>query len=224
MKFRIHIPAMVLGLMSLSDSHAASIATEFVSFGAAGKALTPQDDTLGASWTTSGFDDSSWISGPSPFGFGYQADLDLAEKTDLRVQMQGINASTYLRFEFTLADPATVETLALDIYLDDGFTAYLNGIAVASENAPSFPTWNSRAESGGEAFFNAPSSYNLDQSISHLIQGDNVLAIHGMNASMGSSDFLIAPILRGTVNGVPEPRAITLLGLAALLAVKRSRN
>lgn len=222
MKTWISCWAASLLLVGMGNCNASTVAIEFVSFGATGQANVPQNDSLGASWTTNQFDDSAWLTGPSPFGYGYQSDPNLAEQTNLGALMQGTSPSAYVRFDFTVTDLSLVETLVLEIYHDDGFVAYLNGVQVASENAPVTLSWNSQAVSGGEAFFNSPSNFDLSGAKNNLVSGENVLAIHGMNRTIGSSDFLIAPILSGTVNQVPEPHGVTLLGLTALLVLKRS--
>ena len=93
---------------------------------------------------------------------------------------------------------------------DDGFIAYINGKKVAEKNAPPNPSWNSTATtSSGEADVNEFEVYDISSHLNQLMNGSNVLAIHGMNGSVGSSDFLIVPELYAGIpnsNGSNEPR------------------
>jgi hypothetical protein len=116
--------------------------------------------------------------------------------TDVVAAMQGVNASAYIRTSFALADPAAVGSLLLKMKYDDGFVAYLNGQQVASRNAPPSATWNSAATA------NRPDSLavtfeeiDLSVHVGMLQPGTNVVAIHGLNRSATSSDFLILPEL-----------------------------
>ena len=59
--------------------------------------------------------------------------------------MYGVNGTLYTRVPFTVDDPAAVDSLRLGMQYDDGFTAYLNGTAVAQRNSPTTPAWNSTA-------------------------------------------------------------------------------
>ncbi|HAD36747.1 MAG TPA: hypothetical protein DCF72_07380 [Gammaproteobacteria bacterium] len=85
---------------------------------------------------------------------------------------------------------------------DDGFVAYLNGVKVAHANAPDTLAWNSKATTGhtdSEAV--EYQAFSLSKHIRRLKKGKNILAIHGLNISNTSSDFLIQPRLRGGLGG-----------------------
>lgn len=120
--------------------------------------------------------------------------------------MEGVNASAYLRFPFTVDDPSVFSSLLLRMRYDDGFIAYLNGVEVARANAPIFPDWNSAAvapRSDAEAI--EPVEWNITSALALLVPGDNVLAIHGLNVAANDSDFLISPeLLANSVTATPE--------------------
>jgi len=79
---------------------------------------------------------------------------------------------------------------------DDGFVAYLNGERILAQNAPGNPRWNSRAiRSADEDDTITPNLFNLNSHTDKLRNGENVLAIHGLNRESGSSDFLLHPRL-----------------------------
>ncbi|MEX0641990.1 MAG: lamin tail domain-containing protein, partial [Pirellulales bacterium] len=55
---------------------------------------------------------------------------------DLTGSMLGVNASSYVRVPFTVADPGQVDKLTLRMKYDDGFVGYLNGESIVARNAP----------------------------------------------------------------------------------------
>jgi hypothetical protein len=171
-------------------------------------------------WTSPGFDDAAWSDGTSALGYertsGYEDDF----VTDVEGVMHGENGSIYMRVPFVVEDPSEITFLSLSMKYDDGYVAYLNGVEVASRNAPADPQWNSRAarshsDSAAVVFETLDISGHLDA----LVAGVNVLAIHGLNASVTSSDFLIVPeIGGGSVNesGVELTETTRFLGRARL--------
>ena len=160
---------------------------------------------IGTTWRTqadpANIDD--WVSGPN--GVGYErfptsatsyAALIRTELTDMYEE----NPSTYIRYKFTIPDQAGIDrlnSLVLRMRYDDGFAAYLNGTRVASSNA-NFTGWNSAASSSNSDR-NALNyeSFELPDALGLLVPGENVLAIHGLNRSLSSSDFLIQALLEG---------------------------
>ncbi len=81
--------------------------------------------------------------------------------------------------------------MRLQVRYDDGFVAYLNGVQIASSNAPGAPAWNASAtqtnDDGAAVNFE---EFNVNASLGALRSGTNILAIHALNESTGSSDFL----------------------------------
>lgn len=112
--------------------------------------------------------------------------------------MLGHNASAYLRIPFTVADPNAFPVLRLRIKYDDGFVAYINGQFVAARNAPVSPPWNAaattaRADPESQVF----EEIIFTNSPGLLVNGANVLAIHGLNSSANDPDFWVLPELEG---------------------------
>ena len=97
---------------------------------------------------------------------------------------------------FNVADADAVSGVRFRIKYDDGFVAYLNGTEIARGNAPGIASWNSAAtalhDDGAAVVFEEHEPANGPGA---LRDGDNVLAIHGLNDNLGSSDFLILPEL-----------------------------
>jgi hypothetical protein len=162
--------------------------------------LIPADAGLGLTWTQVDFDDGAWTNGEAAVGYDDNADYRSHFTTDVASTMQDINTSAYIRIPFAVSDIPSLEGLTLWVKYDDGFIAYLNGVRVADRNAPATPSWDSTAtgqhsDSQAVAF----ESIDISGSADLIAPGDNVLAIHGLNSDLGSSDFLIAAELDGRV-------------------------
>ncbi len=164
--------------------------------GAAARVLVPQDDTLGTDWVEPDFDDTGWILGTTGIGYDRRGDYDDLIGTDI-AEMDGVNASVYIRVTFDLDDLAEIvasDVLALRMKYDDGFVAYLNGVPVASANDPAGPTWNSvSTRSHSDSLAVVFEDFDITQHAGLLRVGTNVLAIHGLNRREGDSDMLIVP-------------------------------
>ena len=170
-------------------------------------------------WFTPFFDDSSWTAGTG--GVGYEAgtgrypdyfDIDVLD------EMYHINGSCYIRVPFTVQNPE-FSNLILKVRYDDGFVAYINGAEVARRNLSGEPAWNSTA-SGSNADDAAIvlASIDISKHVGVLREGTNLLAVHGLNLSVSSSDFLISVELVGgeISQGAVSPTALTYAGPVTL--------
>ncbi len=166
------------------------------------RAWVPTGPQVDGIWMHPDFDDSQWRPGAGGVGFedgqGYE-DLIGAE-FDFGRELRQQQTSVYLRIPFDVADPEQVARagqLVLRVRYDDGFVAYLNGKRVASGNGPAKPRWNSQATENhddGQALSYQP--FYLEDAASLLVPGRNVLAVHGLNVAAGSTDMLVAAVLR----------------------------
>ena len=169
---------------------------------------------LGATWHGGNepYNDQAWRTGVN--GVGYERNNNNAInyssyiRTDVNPEMAN-NTSCFIRIPFTADEEglSTWNRMILQMRYDDGFIAYLNGRQVLSVNAPLNPGHLSSATQT-----NADSSainyqrFNLTEHLDVLQAGENILAIHGLNESTGSSDFLIqAKLLAGLDSGLPSP-------------------
>lgn len=166
--------------------------------------LVPSNASLEATWAGVGFDDSGWSAAVT--GIGYDENNDylplFGAGGNLGNQMNGQNTSVYVRIPFQVTDAATVERLTLRMKYDDGFVAFLNGQRVADANPPAALAWNSEA-SANNPDGNATSfeDFNLDAFVALLQEGENLLAIQGLNDGINSSDMLVIPeLLAGRVS------------------------
>jgi hypothetical protein len=193
------------------------------------RVLVPTRD-IGSTWKGGGtFDDSAWTSvrsGPGGVGYergsGYQQYLSI----DLGTQMYNKQATCYLRIPFTLSSTA-YSNLLLKMRYDDGFIAYLNGTEVARRNFTGNPQWNSVGSADNpDAAAVAQETINVSASLSLLKSGANLLAIHGFNGTLDSSDFLISVELsatKGTPGGVaPAGVAASAIRYAGPIVLSKS--
>ncbi|MHC4741583.1 MAG: right-handed parallel beta-helix repeat-containing protein, partial [Planctomycetota bacterium] len=157
------------------------------------------------------FNDSDWISGTG--GVGYerlepQAPTSYTSLFDIDVgdQMYEGNTTCYIRIPFAL-DSNDLSYLGLNIHYDDDFIAYINGERVKSGNFSGTPVWDSNTGGwshedslavGGEYF-------DISHAIGLLREGENLLAIHGLNSVSYSSDFLISVELVGWTGWIEAP-------------------
>lgn len=164
-------------------------------------------------WNTSEtFRDSTWSTTTGGIGYergsGYDQYIDL----DVESQMYRRNGTCYIRIPFVLEGGLDeFDFVTLKIRRDDGFIAYLNGTEVARRNFTGTPRWNSSAASStSDSLAVQFEEIDISAFLSNLRRGDNLLAIHGLNTSITSSDFLISAELvagQGGSGGDVQPGA-----------------
>ncbi len=135
-----------------------------------------------------------WQSGRGGVGYDTAETYQALIGMDVSQAMPGQNRSAYIRipFETKAASLKQANFLQLRMRYDDGFAAFLNGIPLASANAPGNLIWNSFASGAhDDAQAILFETFDVSGSLEHLREGANLLAIHGLNVSSTSSDFLI---------------------------------
>ncbi|RED98378.1 putative secreted protein (Por secretion system target) [Marinoscillum furvescens DSM 4134] len=154
------------------------------------------DGPVAEDWkTNAAFDDAGWLQGTG--GVGYETGNGYQDWIGINVtSMKGSNTSCLVRIPFELDETSLkdIGALTLLMRMDDGFVAYLNGVEVQRQNVNGDPQWNTKASSGHEAG-NSWSTFDISPYIGVLTEGTNLLAIHGANLSLNSSDFLISAML-----------------------------
>jgi hypothetical protein len=113
-------------------------------------------------------------------------------QTNLLNEIQNQNSSVFIRIPFSVVDKSKYDFMYLNVRYDDGFAAYLNGSLVAIRNTPAGLAWNAVAT----AEHSKPAAIlyetiNLTPYVYLLNNGNNVLAIHGLNLTSGDEDFLM---------------------------------
>ncbi|MGJ8696892.1 MAG: lamin tail domain-containing protein [Verrucomicrobiaceae bacterium] len=169
----------------------------------------PVADGSGNEWADNGYDDSAdgeWLDGTAVFGYGDGDD------TTVLSDMQGNYISIFLRREFTIAPGEIPNALTVNCYHDDGAVVYINGVEVerfsTDNGAVGFPPAQGFANGHERAW----STSVVSGVASYLVEGTNVIAIHAINETNGSSDFsidaeLITVPSGGGSNNAPTPGA-----------------
>ena len=209
--------------LSGDDPRLAGIATAqgnrnaLVDESAAKRVLVPAAD-IGQTWAGSQpFDDSAWLAGAGGVGYERSTGYESYFRINVVTQMYNVNASCYIRIPFEVA-AAKLQDLAgliLRVRYDDGFIAYINGVEVARDRFAGTPRWNSLADdSHADDQAVVPAEFDLTGRIGLLREGENILAVHALNASPTSSDFLLSIDL---VAPADEPQSDPSVSSTALL-------
>ncbi len=182
------------------------------------KTLKIPNNDIGTEWYEDlGYDDDSWFVLNSQLGgIGYDDNgtnlsyIGFNTKQYMHESGNNPNTSCYIRipFNITSQELAEINFMNLDMRYDDGFVAYLNGEKILVVNAPNNPLWNSTSLTYLNS--NSVERFNISDFIDNLNDGENLLAIHGLNTSIQSSDFLILPILiigKQSISGSISPDA-----------------
>lgn len=155
--------------------------------------LVPRDNTVDESWTRNEFDDSHWLAAAGAIGYEVEPGA-IGDYVWQSIPTE--STSVYVRTSFDVDDPDNIERLILRMRYDDGFVVYLNGTLVSAANAPQSPRYDSlaltdRDESAAVVW----AVFDLSEFTGVLKQGRNLLAIHALNDSAESNEFLIVPDL-----------------------------
>lgn len=161
----------------------------------------PQDD-----WRTvddAGLD-ADWQAGPGGFGYASSASETINCNT-LLPGMEDSFTTVHIRRQFTIDSPvATNLNLFFSMDWDDGFVAYLDGTNLVAHGeydaAPIEPGYLETADGNHESSTGNSSpqpveTFDLGPAADWLPPGDHTLSIVGLNASSGSSDFILVPNL-----------------------------
>ncbi len=164
-----------------------------------GRYFVPANNALGTTWTSADFNDGSWATGQTAIGYENSPN-DFAEL--IKTQVKPTNTvpdgtSVFVRIPFNVNDPSQIKNLTLRMKYDDGFVAYLNGVEVARantrDNGPQ--NYNSTARTHATSAALKYENFMITEHIDQLRVGQNVLAIHALNASTSSSDMFVLPVL-----------------------------
>jgi hypothetical protein len=169
-------------------------------------------------WRQADFDDASWETRPATFYYG-----ETNFSGTVLTNMQSAYTTIFLRKAFYVANPDTLTSLSLNAVCDDGFVAWINGVAVASFNPPTNGLDNITITS--TAGTNATELWlyqtqPLPTPTSYLRPGLNVLAVQVFNVSLSSSDLVFNAELTaepvpggplGVVSVTPIPGLLTNL-------------
>jgi hypothetical protein len=159
----------------------------------------------GTTWTTLGFDDSAWASGPAQLGYG---DGDEATRLESGPSTN-VFLAYYFRHDFNVPVLTGISNLVVRVLRDDGAVVYLNGTEVFRNNMPAGPI---DASTPASDIVNSPQEsqfYSRRLSPSLLRVGSNILAVEIHQGSTTSSDLSFDLQLLANVQSTAPAVAIT---------------
>lgn len=160
----------------------------------------------GTSWRAAAFNDATWSNGNAELGYG-----DGGETTLLPY---GSNSSSkyityYFRKSFTVANPALISALVVNLMRDDGAVIYLNGTEVARSNMPSGTISYTTLASTAVGAANESTYYPYSIPSNLLVAGNNVLAVEVHQNTKTSPDLSFNCSLVATAVAPPPTVTIT---------------
>ena len=119
--------------------------------------------------------------------------------TNIDSAMRNVNSGAFLRLPFSASNISGFDSLTLKMRYNDGFVAYLNGTEIARRNAPAgalnYNATATASRTSDQSLTVEP--INVTAFLPQLVNGSNVLAVHGLNTSASDNSFLILPELVG---------------------------
>src|SRR4051794_15712616 len=147
-------------------------------------------------WRALAYSDSAWLNGQAPIGYstadpktGYEATIS----TNVPPSSSAPNwTSIYFRKTFNIADITKVLSLTLEVNVDDGAVAWINGVEAGRINVADGELSYTNASILAEEQRTMTVTIN---NLAGLSTGQNVLAIQGFNGNTTSSDFVMESTL-----------------------------
>ena len=154
-------------------------------------------------WRQALYDDSSWLRGYTPIGYG-----ESFIATNLG-DMRGRYSTLYLRKTFEVTNVNAIGSLMLETMYDDGVNVWINDVHVAAGNTPSAElpfdaTVSNRSENHNFTAF------SLGDPRDYLVSGTNVIAVQVINSYLSnSSDCFIDVRLTAETSSPDAPPAVS---------------
>jgi hypothetical protein len=135
-------------------------------------------------------------------------------QNDVRGPMAAVSPGLFTRHRFSLGDKSLLASLRLRVKYDDAYVAFVNGVEVARGNFTGERAYNSVADTDrgdGQAVVYEDTDISA-AALPALVNGTNVLAVHGFRRSLTHEDFLLAPVLEASLS--PAARTEGFLAVA----------
>jgi len=147
-------------------------------------------------WMSSGFDESTWSTGTSQFGYG---EGDESTVISFGPNSQSKYLTAYFRTKFTIDPGVTIKAVSLDLIADDGAVIYLNGTEILRVNMPTGPITFSTPALGFSDVENTFVTFSIPAD--NFVAGQNVLAVEIHQSGETSSDLSFDLKLSGFLSG-----------------------
>jgi hypothetical protein len=180
-KFRLTLLALVAICLGFAqEAKAADV--PLIETGSVWKYLDNGSDQ-GTAWRGSGFNDSTWASGPAKLGYG---DGDEMTVVSYGPSPGNKYVTTYFRQVFHVENASRFANLILRVMRDDGVVVYLNGVEIWRDSMPAGAiNYLTRASVATEAL----AFVQATVASGALVNGLNVLAVEIHQQDRGSSDI-----------------------------------
>ena len=137
------------------------------------------------------FNDEDWLSGDSPLGYGVFGSRSPETVIGFGDDSNNKHPTAYFRNSFVIDDPLLVESLVMDLEVDDGAIVYINGTEVLRFRADGVGSYDDYASqiAGGADIAEVASQFVLRDNLSSVLrEGFNVIAVEVHQANGKSSD------------------------------------
>ncbi|MDG2124768.1 MAG: lamin tail domain-containing protein, partial [Verrucomicrobiales bacterium] len=136
-------------------------------------------------WRAPEFDDSLWLSGPAPLGYG-----DDGEATEI-ANGENTHFTNYFRHTFEVDGTNAYDTVTIRLRRDDGAVIYLNGTEVVRDNLSTVPTRFDTPADENQVGDPESEWYTFQLDPASLVTGTNVLAaeVHQINDTSPDTRF-----------------------------------
>ena len=140
----------------------------------------------GTLWRTPLFDDSGWLSGRTPLGYG---DPWISTTVSFGNNAASKHITTYFRRAFTLTQPLSTTLLSLRMLRDDGIVVYLNNVEIFRNNLPTSTLTYTTLASTSIGGSDETTVVQTIITAGLLVTGVNALAAEVHQAAPDSSDL-----------------------------------
>lgn len=186
--------------------------TGFIPFNSTWRYLANGVDQ-GTAWTAPGFADGTWSSGPGKLGYN-TGNTGFGTVISYGADANNKYRTTYFRKSFTVDSVASLASLFLEVYRDDGVAVYLNGTEIYRNNLTNgvpvlYSAFATNCADNGTVIQSATLP------LTALTAGTNVIAAEVHQSSANSSDLVFDLRLTGNPASVVQLRhALLSNGLA----------
>jgi|MDTC01.1.fsa_nt_gb hypothetical protein len=153
-------------------------------------------ETPPADWMSVEFDDSEWMQGNAPLGYGEQ---DVVTTVSYGEDLRDKHAGTFFRLKFEVEDPGAHAAWLLQVRCDDGALIFINEKEAFRYNMNlGVPTVDTFSASKLSSSRGRESRYHrVHLKAEELKTGENVMAVSVHQADPGSSDLFLDVSLKG---------------------------
>lgn len=158
---------------------------------------------LGNTWSATGFNDASWLSGAAQLGYGDGDEATVVSAGCVPVATCSPKfVTTYFRKSINIPDVSVFSSFNLKLKRDDGAIVFVNGTEVYRTNLALGPILFNTLASNATDDGNTDQIFNLG--IGNFVTGTNVIAVEIHQSTLASSDISFDLEING-LNTPPTP-------------------